>query len=68
MIPAFRLPALISASTGEARVLLWLYPAMLLLGGWCAWRCYALERKEMAWILIVVCWLMTVSLNILMTA
>ncbi|MBO4943876.1 MAG: hypothetical protein J6C91_01290 [Muribaculaceae bacterium] len=67
-LPALRLPALISSAEGEAKVILWLYPLMLLLGCWCAWRCYTLERKTMAWILVAICWLMTVSINLIITA
>ncbi len=62
-VPAFRFPALLSESTGESKLLLWLYPFVLLLAAWCSWRCYALERRAIAWILLFIGWAMTASIN-----
>lgn len=54
MLPVLAFPWLIGGETAdtEVRVLLWLYPAYVLVTGLCAWICYR-QRPELTWILIV---------------
>lgn len=65
VLPALRMPWLMSGYQGENEVLLWIYPFMTLLAAWLAYRCYATERTAMAWILIAVSILTTCLIQLL---
>lgn len=64
-LPALRLPWIWAAETGLYKVLTMFYPCIIALGAYIAYRCYAQERKETAWILIAVCWLCTLAIPFL---
>lgn len=55
MLPVFGLPTLLSGLDGAenaVRLLVWLYPAYVILSGICALLCYR-SRPELAWILLI---------------
>lgn len=64
-LPALRLPWLLDGISGEAGILLWLYPFVTLLASWLAYRCYSLDRKEMAWILLALSLLSSLLIHLL---
>lgn len=51
-LPVLMYPKLLSIANGQFSIFLTLYPAYVIAAGICAWICYP-DRKEVAWILII---------------
>lgn len=63
VLPALRLPALIAGAELENEILVWAYPVMTVLSAWLAYRCYATDRRPLAWILLIVSILCSVAIR-----
>lgn len=61
-LPALRIPWLLQGEK-EMQLLAMFYPFVIILAAVLAWRCYALGRTAIAWILIVMAWLSTVLIE-----
>lgn len=65
-LPVFGLPSLLAAAPagGELKMLIWFYPAYVVVSAICAWLCYP-SRKAITWILLILMILSHVSIYML---
>lgn len=63
VLPGLRLPWLFNSTSGENETLLYLDPLFTIFAAILAYRCYATDRKPMAWILLVLSVLSSVAIE-----